>query len=578
MGYPESGPACGFADGPPGDPGEVAQQRYRAEAAEWLALFRLYLREADRLSDAVLERAAEYERVQAAEAACARWCVSAPVTVAATRYRLKAAIQLFEHLPLLAQAFLDGRVPGSLVQQIVSRTFEVDPRLCAGVDAAISQMILDELAGGARFSAKAINAMVDEIVMLMDPDAVRTAARAARKQIGVHLENLPGGIARLVAVMPGAAGAIVRARVDALARRIHGERPVDAEGTRLSLGRCRAVALLVAVAGRAALPAAADGADLAGIVDAALTEEADSEQQRANSRAGSVGVMIHATEETVERPSPVVPVWISGLGLLSSEAVAGLLAAARRLAPGPGPLRQVRPDDWLSWVTTPHTRPGRPECEAIADAVPAYALRYRIPDWLKAKVRMRDGHCRFPGCGVPAADCDVDHVRPFLHRDPVSGGWTIEANLGCLCRRHHRLKTHDDWTVTVDQWAVFTFTSPDGAVAHTYPAGPASRIGLAEEFLGDGPADPLTDHVSDSASGHASDPGRVTDLGGRSSVGVAAGRAPGREPAPPVELLDAWALEDIADAELGGWDHLPDCVADGRLSHGYPGPGYSEAA
>ena len=54
----------------------------------------------------------------------------------------------------------------------------------------------------------------------------------------------------------------------------------------------------------------------------------------------------------------------------------------------------------------------------------------------------RDGTCRFPGCGVSADKCDLDHVTPFNHEHPLLGGLTREDNLIALCRRHHRDKTH----------------------------------------------------------------------------------------------------------------------------------------
>lgn len=501
MRYPDQSPACEFGRGPVEELGEVVQSRHRAEAAEWAALFTLYRREADRLSDVVLQRTAEYAKVDAAEAACARWCVAAPVTVAATRYRLKAAIQLFEYLPLLARAFLDGQLPASLVQQIVSRTYDVNPDLCGAVDAGIDELVTSELNSGVRLSARAVTTAVDEIVMLIDPEGVRTVARAARRGIGLSMDSLPGGVARLVAVLPGPAAAMIHARVDALARRIHAGRPVDETGTRLTLSRCRAIALLVVVAGRAGLAAAGEGPDLGGMVDEALVaERAEGEGRKSDHRKGAgcacgdpapgATVMIHTTQEAVDNPSGIVPVWIDRLGLLPSAAVAGLLRFARRTIPRAGPDDQLRPGDWLSWLTTPRTPLAATQWEEIASAVPPYALRYRIPDWLKAKVRMRDGCCRFPGCSVPAEDCDVDHIRPFQLGDPISGGWTIEANLGAMCRTHHRLKTHDSWTVTVDEHAVFTFTSPDGAAARTCPSGPASRVGLAEDMLGGEDLDP----------------------------------------------------------------------------------------
>ena len=56
------------------------------------------------------------------------------------------------------------------------------------------------------------------------------------------------------------------------------------------------------------------------------------------------------------------------------------------------------------------------------------------------------GHCVFPGCTTDARACDLDHLRPFVPLD--EGGppdQTTPANLACLCRRHHRLKTFTGW-------------------------------------------------------------------------------------------------------------------------------------
>lgn len=86
-------------------------------------------------------------------------------------------------------------------------------------------------------------------------------------------------------------------------------------------------------------------------------------------------------------------------------------------------------------------------------------------------VRTRDGHCRFPGCSVPAARCQLDHVVPFAHRNPVAGGWTIVSNLQCLCRFHHNLKTMGRFGAAVLDGGVVVWASPFGTSSVTLPGG-----------------------------------------------------------------------------------------------------------
>ncbi|MBD3008660.1 DUF222 domain-containing protein [Streptomyces sp. 5-10] len=76
----------------------------------------------------------------------------------------------------------------------------------------------------------------------------------------------------------------------------------------------------------------------------------------------------------------------------------------------------------------------------------------------------RDAYCTFPTCRMPARRCDLDHVEPFNHHDPAAGGQTVPENLGALCRRHHRMKTHHpDWSVKRDsRTGTTTWTAPTG--------------------------------------------------------------------------------------------------------------------
>ncbi|WP_188543401.1 HNH endonuclease signature motif containing protein [Rhodococcoides trifolii] len=76
---------------------------------------------------------------------------------------------------------------------------------------------------------------------------------------------------------------------------------------------------------------------------------------------------------------------------------------------------------------------------------PPGALTYAPGAALAEYVRGQHHTCVHPGCQVPSARCDLDHVVEFDHADPLLGGWTIGSNLRPLCRRHHNMKTDKHW-------------------------------------------------------------------------------------------------------------------------------------
>ncbi|MBD8869746.1 HNH endonuclease signature motif containing protein [Nocardioides donggukensis] len=85
---------------------------------------------------------------------------------------------------------------------------------------------------------------------------------------------------------------------------------------------------------------------------------------------------------------------------------------------------------------------------------------YEVPDRMGEAIRLRDGTCVFPWCTRPARSCDADHVVPYDPDGPP--GQTATGNLGALCRRHHRLKTHGAWSCHTPRPGVFEWTSPHG--------------------------------------------------------------------------------------------------------------------
>ncbi|HWC24330.1 MAG TPA: hypothetical protein VG502_18705 [Flexivirga sp.] len=90
--------------------------------------------------------------------------------------------------------------------------------------------------------------------------------------------------------------------------------------------------------------------------------------------------------------------------------------------------------------------------------------KYRPTAAIRRMVTTRDQHCRFPGCSMPAAYCELDHVAPW----PL--GETKPANLHCLCKHHHRAKHETGWRVSMTPDGVCTWTSPSGRTYRTMPA------------------------------------------------------------------------------------------------------------
>jgi hypothetical protein len=79
--------------------------------------------------------------------------------------------------------------------------------------------------------------------------------------------------------------------------------------------------------------------------------------------------------------------------------------------------------------------------------------------------------CRYPGCDVPAWDCDIDHTISY------PAGPTQASNLKCLCRNHHLLRTFwggpDGWRDRQLPDGTVEWTSPDGL---THTTEPGSRL------------------------------------------------------------------------------------------------------
>ncbi|MFC3849011.1 HNH endonuclease signature motif containing protein [Corynebacterium hansenii] len=153
--------------------------------------------------------------------------------------------------------------------------------------------------------------------------------------------------------------------------------------------------------------------------------------------------------------------------------------------------------DGAGWLPTYVTKQWLERASSVRLSGDSVTGGYVPTEAQKARVRGRDGGCRFPGCSVPADKCQIDHVvnyDPNLdhttcdHAHEHAGGFvagnaanglgvTATWNLQCLCQHHHNLKTSRHWHAVMHDDASVTWSDHTGTTqATTVPHGPIAHI------------------------------------------------------------------------------------------------------
>ncbi|MCI0543828.1 MAG: HNH endonuclease, partial [Actinobacteria bacterium] len=89
--------------------------------------------------------------------------------------------------------------------------------------------------------------------------------------------------------------------------------------------------------------------------------------------------------------------------------------------------------------------------------------RRRPTTAIRDHVQAETPTCIFPGCRMPASQCDIDHRQPWSE-----GGSTTVANSNPLCRRDH-IRKHKGWHMVRSSDGMWSWISPLGRV---YPYRP----------------------------------------------------------------------------------------------------------
>jgi hypothetical protein len=359
-----------------------------------------------------------------------------------------AASQLWEwsttlvrRLPATWAALADGALDWPRARAIAAELGWPAHESPDDVVARVEAVVLPRAAG---LSVTRLRALARAELITADPAAADLRRRQALRDSDVTVRRIGDGMGELRAVMPLPDAAEIRARVDAAARAL------KKAGDERPIGPLRSELLHDFVI--------------------------DPGRERP---AVSAHLDVVACLDTLESAAAGAP----GMGrqpvLVDGEPVTALLARElleRLDALCPGGL-QAPTDGTLSISVTDAdgrliAALTRRELEAAVRhgtglCPPSAIDRYEPTPAQRRFTRTRDRTCRHPGCPSRAGWADLDHV--LAHGD---GGETDCANLCCLCRRHHRLKTHArGWIYAMTPDGVLSVTTPSGVTRISRPPG-----------------------------------------------------------------------------------------------------------
>lgn len=348
--------------------------------------------------------------------------------------RIDVARTLTTHLPVTCSALATGEISAAHANVIARESAEminrgVSPEIIAGIEA--QAVAHSEFHTPAQVATKVRN-----LIARNAPEQFQEIVETAKECRRVNLYPEADGMATLVALLPVPDAQTIMLAIDKLARKAKAH---DQEITLLSRKN----------QGGAKDNSAIQANDDLAIRHSDVTSYKKSiDAYRADALTELAANYLSQSEETgLNHRRPVT------LNLtLDLPTALGLANNPGQLA-GYGPIpasiaRELAADGkWRRFITEP-----------ITGTLLDYGRQsYEPPQALVDFLMARDRTCRFPGCRQPARITDIDHAIPW-----EEGGHTNIENMGLLCRRHHRLKTHGGWKLTSHEDGSCEWTSPLG--------------------------------------------------------------------------------------------------------------------
>lgn len=332
--------------------------------------------------------------------------------------RIDIARTLVNYLPNTCAALANGEISAAHASVIARESAVVIGKGLSA--AAIEEIELKAISHAEFHTPVQVANKVRGTIARLSPEIFEAASEHARDCRKVTMYSEPDGMATIVALLPAADAQTVMLAIDALARHeseINGGdvsiSPLDDERT-LDMKRADALTSLAATF---------------------LANNVDS--YKPHRRPVTVNLTIDLPTLLGLSENPGI---LAGYGAIPATVARELAADGK----------------WKRFITDPVSG------ELLNLGRETYEPPQALIDFLTA----RDRTCRFPGCRQPARVGDIDHAKSW-----DTGGETSISNLGVLCRRHHRMKTHGGWELKSRGDGSCTWTSPTGKI-YQAPARP----------------------------------------------------------------------------------------------------------
>jgi hypothetical protein len=317
--------------------------------------------------------------------------------------KIDIARALTNHLPNTCSALAVGEISSAHANAIARETVSA---LNRGLPESVIFEIENRAIAYAEFHTPSqVGNLVRKVIAQRSPEEFEDAVLSAQEERRVSCFDEPNGMSTIIALLPAHEAKVVMNALEAhILRKVnHCEKCTLAVSSDIDQGNCNHLER----EDRSKDMLRADA--LAAIASSYLASSLDEVTPHRRPLTVNVTIDLPTLLGLAENPGE-----LAGYGAIPASVAREIAADAR----------------WKRFITEPIT----------GNLLDFGREHYEPPQALKDFLIARDRTCRFPGCRRSAILSDLDHAESWS-----SGGETSPENLGALCRRHHKMKTHHGW-------------------------------------------------------------------------------------------------------------------------------------